>query len=103
MQILHFQQEPTSSLLKLVPGSLPEGSQDQQILRGAAPHSCSSLAVTADAGASEHEMEDEAAKISTLCKQIQAHLPPIALLTTLTSGTPLCFLGWVSNNSEIQQ
>lgn len=52
-----FQQEPTSSLLKLVPGSLPEGSQDQQILRGAAPHSCSSLAVTADAGASEHEME----------------------------------------------
>lgn len=40
---------------------------------------------------------------SILCKQAEAQLPQIALLTTLTSGTPLCFLGRVGNNSGIQQ
>ena len=49
-----------------------------------------------DVGVSRQEQEMEVCCLNTfctLCKQIQAQLPPIALLTTLTSGTPLCFLG----------
>lgn len=77
LRILHFHQDPTASLFKLVPDNLPEGSETQQILRGAAPRSSSSLAVAAegssDAGAAEQEMGVCCLNLCcALCKQIQS-------------------------------
>lgn len=49
-----------------------------------------------DVGVGRQEQEMEVCCLNifcTPCKQIEAQLPQIALLTTLTSGTPLCFLG----------